>query len=80
MMARKPKWFTFETAITLAIAACMIFLINFANAKMEEITISNKESLLINHDPTNPIHEGSIHMISYLPLNIIIPRLRVLRC
>lgn len=57
MMARKPKWFTFETAITLAIAACMIFLINFANAKMEEITISNKESLLINHDPTNPIHE-----------------------
>ena len=57
MMARKPKWFTFEIAITLAIAACMIFLINFANAKMEEITISNKESLLINHDPTNPIHE-----------------------
>ncbi|MCM1221208.1 MAG: hypothetical protein NC548_42690 [Lachnospiraceae bacterium] len=55
--SKKSKYFTLETVITLAIAACMIFLINFANAKMEEIIISNKESLLINHDPTNPIHE-----------------------
>lgn len=53
----KNKWFTLETVTTLAIAACMIFLINFANAKMEEVIISNQESLLINHDPTNPIHE-----------------------
>jgi len=55
--SRKTKWFTLETAIVIAIAVCMIFLINFANSKMEEITISNQESLLINHDPNNPIHE-----------------------
>ncbi|MCM1215400.1 MAG: hypothetical protein NC548_12880 [Lachnospiraceae bacterium] len=56
MTQPKSKWFTIETIIVLAIAGCMIFLINFANAKMEEITISNKEALLMNHDPDDPIH------------------------
>lgn len=51
------KLISFEIIIAIAIAICMIFLINFANAKMEEVIISNKESLLINHDPLNPIHE-----------------------
>lgn len=48
--------FNIERAIVLIIALCMIFLINFANTKLNEIAISEREALLMKHDPINPIH------------------------
>lgn len=52
----KTYKFNIERAIVFSIALCMIFLINFANTKLNEIVISEREALLMKHNPINPIH------------------------
>ena len=41
------KLISFEIIIAIAIAICMIFLINFANAKMEEVIISKDRKSVV---------------------------------
>lgn len=53
-----------ETAIVILIAGCMIFLINFTNTKLEQFTQMEDEVTLINHDPSNPIHDQLAQEIS----------------
>lgn len=50
--------------IVIAIALCMIFLINFTNAKFEELLNSSTEGLLIHHDPDNPVHQELAEKLS----------------
>ncbi len=54
---KTSSWFNVETIIVLMIAGCMIFLINFANTKLDEVISSDNEALLIQHDPTSKIHQ-----------------------
>lgn len=61
----KKTIFTLESFIILLIASGMIFLINFANSKLNEIFISEQEALLINHVPSNPIHKQLGEEIQY---------------
>lgn len=35
---------------------CLVFLMNFADAKLNEVIESDREALLIKHDDDNPIH------------------------
>lgn len=58
-MNHKKKRFrlNIEVVIIFAIAACVIFLINFADSKLNEVILSDQEALLIRHDPDNPVHE-----------------------
>lgn len=61
----KKTIFTLESFIILLIASGMIFLINFANSKLNEIFISEQEALLINNVPSNPIHKQLGEEIQY---------------
>lgn len=58
MYSRKKRFrINVEILISFAIAACVVFLMNFADSKLNEVILSDQEALLINHDPNNPIHE-----------------------
>lgn len=49
--------FTIELLITITIALCMIFLVNFANNKLDEIVSSDKEALLMNVNESDEMHQ-----------------------
>lgn len=57
MNQRKLSKITFEVAIIILIAICMIILIIFSNNKLDEVITSDREALLMKHDPDNPIHQ-----------------------
>lgn len=53
---RKQSRFVIDIFIILLIALSLIFLMYFINSKFNEIITSDKEALLIEHDPNDPIH------------------------
>lgn len=53
----KRHSFTIDRLIVVTIALCMIFLIKFAENKLNEVLVSDREALLIEHDENNPLHE-----------------------
>lgn len=65
---RKRSNIRIETIIVLIIATCMIFLMNFMQEKLSDFAQLEQETLLINHDPNNPIHaELAKKIIQYRP-------------
>lgn len=57
-----------DTVIIFLVAACMIFLIDFAHDKLHEFDRMEQEALLVNHNPSNPIHEDlAKEIIQYRP-------------
>lgn len=57
MKNSKGSKLTVEIFIILLIALCMLFLIDFSNKKLDEVILSDREALLMSHDPNNPVHE-----------------------
>lgn len=53
----KHPIFNVEMLILVVIAALMIFLINFANAKFNEVVSVDREALLMNANPESPISD-----------------------
>lgn len=53
----KHPIFNVEMMILVVIAALMIFLINFANTKLNEVVSVDREALLMNADPESPISD-----------------------
>lgn len=51
----KPRFYI-DILIMFIIAGCLIYLIIFTNAKFNEIIASDREALLIEHDPNDPVH------------------------
>lgn len=57
-----------DTVIIFLVAACMIFLIDFTHDKLHEFDRLEQEALLVNHDPSNPIHEDlAKEIVQYRP-------------
>lgn len=54
---RRKNNLNIELILVFVIALLLLFLINFANNKLNEIITSDREALLIEHDPNNPVHE-----------------------
>lgn len=54
---KRNPGYKIEMGIIFIIAGCLLFLIFFADRKLEEIIISDREALLIQHDPTDKLHE-----------------------
>lgn len=55
---KKVKYkISIEIILVLFIAGLMIFLNEFTTNKINEIIISDREALLIHHDPGNPVRE-----------------------
>lgn len=64
----KNSSFRLETLIIILIAGCMIFLVDFTNNKINEFSRLEEEAMLVNHDPSNPIHEQlAQEIIEYRP-------------
>lgn len=57
MNNKKRSGMRIETIIIFIIAACMIFLIDFTHDKLNDFARLEQEALLVNHDPSNPVHE-----------------------
>ena len=53
----KHPIFNIEILILVVIAALMIFLINFAEAKFNEVISVDKQALLMNDNPENQISD-----------------------
>ena len=53
----KKQNFTFEIIIIILIACCMIFLVNFANNKLDEIVTSDREALLMSNVENSQMRE-----------------------
>ena len=45
-----------ELTIIMLIVGLMVFLINFANRKLDQVFDAEQEALLMSHDPNSPIH------------------------
>lgn len=59
---------TVELIIMIVIAGLMIFLIHFADAKLNEIMTADQQALLINQNSDNPINvELSEEIVKYRP-------------
>lgn len=54
---KRNHGYRIEKLIILAIAACLLFLIFFADKKLEEIITSDREALLLQHNPSDPLHD-----------------------
>lgn len=68
MNNKKNSSFKIETLIIILIAGCMIFLVDFTNNKINEFSRLEEEIMLVNHDPSNPIHEQlAQEIIEYRP-------------
>lgn len=68
MNNKKNSSFKIETIIIILIAGCMIFLVDFTNNKIDEFSRLEEEAMLVNHDPSNPIHEQlAQEIIEYRP-------------
>lgn len=68
MKNKKNSSFKIETLIIILIAGCMIFLVDFTNNKINEFSRLEEEIMLVNHDPSNPIHEQlAQEIIEYRP-------------
>lgn len=57
MNKKDRRAFRVETLIIIIIAICMVFLINFTHEKLNDFARLEQEALLVNHDPSNPIHD-----------------------
>lgn len=53
---RNRSRFVMDIIIIILIAVSLIYLLYFTNSKFNEIITSDREALLIEHDPDDPIH------------------------
>lgn len=68
MNNKKRSNIRLETIIIFLIAICMIFLIDFTHDKLNDFAKVEQEALLINHDPSNPVHNQlAQEIIKYRP-------------
>ena len=57
MNSKRKVNFNIELILVIIIAISLIFLMNFANSKLNELITSDREALLMEHDPNNTVHE-----------------------
>lgn len=64
----KKHKYGLDYAIVILTAACLIFLMYFTEVKLNEVIASDREALLMEHDPNNPIHmELAEEIMRYRP-------------
>lgn len=64
---RKHKY-GLDYVIVILTAACLIFLMYFTEVKLNEVIASDREALLMEHDPDNPVHmELAEEIMRYRP-------------
>lgn len=64
----KKHKYGLDYAIVILTAACLIFLMYFTEIKLSEVIASDREALLMEHDPNDPIHmELAEEIMRYRP-------------